>query len=289
MAAGLLLWSAAAPAQDAITIKLKRSEQGSVTLVNKSETTTSKVKVEDAQGNAIVDKVENKVVHAAYTETILERDGIKPPTKLERAYTKCQVKDGDETEDLGLAGKTVVIEKKDDKYTFAFKGGGEVTGAAATLLSKELSNKRETNADLEKLLLPKGAVKAGGTWKLDMEPILNDLFKKGGELEFHTAKATGTGKLVKAYKKDGRQFGEIRYQLTMPLKTIGKVPTQMTFNDGAKMSMEITMDVCIDGTSEAGAMNMRASLVGTATSGDTTVRLDILSVTTGTQAEPAKK
>ena len=84
-------------------------------------------------------------------------------------------------------------------------------------------------------------------------------------------------------------FGEIRYQLTMPLKTIGKVPTEMTFNDGAKMSMEITMDVCIDGTSEAGTMNMRAALVGTATSGGSTVRLDIVSVTTGTQAEPAKK
>jgi hypothetical protein len=188
-----------------------------------------------------------------------------------------------------LKGKTVIFVRKGDKYHFTLKDGGEVPAKAAETFTKELARKTETsNAEIEKLMLPKKAVKPGETWKLDLEPILANLFKSG-EMEFHTKKATGTGKLLKAYKKDGRQFGEIRYDVTVPLKAMGKVPTQLVFNDGAKMTMELKLDTCIDGTSEAGTIQVRVVLVGTASTGDATVRLDVQSLLNGTQAEPAKK
>lgn len=287
--AGLFLWSGAAQAQEAITIKLKTREQGDVILITKNGSVTTKVKVEDGKGNVVVDKSEIKVEVSAYKETVHQRKGTKPATKLEREYTKCQLKTDDDTEVVDLQGKTVIIEKKDDKYTYTYADGKAVMGSAAELLAKEWNQKRDSNAELEKLMLPKSAVKPGESWKLDVPPILDNLFKGSAEMEFHDAKATGTGKLVKAYMKDGRQFGEIQYNLVVPLKTMGKVPTQRTFDDGAKMTLDLTMDVCIDGTSEAGTIRARMELVGSSTADDSIVRLDIRSVMSGTQAERAKK
>jgi hypothetical protein len=53
--------------------------------------------------------------------------------------------------------------------------------------------------------------------------------------------------------------------------------------------LDLTMDVCIDGTSEAGTIRARMELVGSSTADDSIVRLDIRSVMSGTQAERAKK
>jgi hypothetical protein len=287
--AGLFVWTSAAQTQEAIIIKMKTREQGDVILVTKNGSVTTKIKVEDANGNVVVDKSETKVEISAYKETVYQRKGTKPATKVERAYTKCQLKTDDDTEVLDLQGKTVIIEKQEDMYTYTYKGGEAVTGAAEALLAKEWTQNRDSNAELEKLMLPKAAVKPGESWKLDVAPILDNLFKGSAELEFHNAKATGTGKLAKAYMKGGRQFGELHYKLVVPLKSMGKVPTQRKFDDGSKMTLELTMDVCIDGTSEAGTIQARMSLLGTSTADDSILRLDIRSVMSGTQADPAKK
>ncbi len=286
--AGLFAWTGAAQTQEAITINLYTRAQGDAILFTKIVSVITKVKVEDGKGNVIVDKTDIKGEVSAYKETVQQRKGTKPATRLEREYTKCQLKNDDDTEELDLQGKTVIIEKKEDAYTYTYKGGKEVTGTAAALLAKEMTQKRDSSAELEKLMLPKAAVKPGESWKLDVAPILDNLFK-GADMDFHAAKATGTGKLAKAYIKGGRQFGEIQYRLVVPLKSMGKVPTQRTFDEGAKMTFDLTMDVCIDGTSEAGTILARVSLIGTSTADDSIVRLDVRSVTNGTQAEPAKK
>lgn len=287
--AAALAWGIASAQEEAITIKMKTRAAGDVSVVTKKESVTTKLKVEDAKGNTVVDKNEVKSEVHEYKETIQEREGSKPPTKFERAYTKSQVKAGDEVEDLELKGKTVVFVLKGDKYTFKLKDGGDVSARAAETFTKELARKTETsNAELEKLMLPKKAVKPGETWKLDIEPVLANLFKNG-EIEFHLKKAIGTGKLLKAYKKDGRLFGEIRYDIMVPLKAMGKVPTQMVFNDGAKLTMELKLDTCIDGTSDAGTMQARVAIVGNASTGDAVVHLDVTSLLNGTQTEPAKK
>ena len=287
----LLTWTGAAQSQEAITIKLKVRGEGDSVLVKKNETVTSKVKVEDGTGKVLVEQNEKKTEVAEYQETVLKREPKKSPTKLERAYITMQTKKGDQTTVGPLQGKTVVIEKKGDKYAFAFKDGESVAGPAATALVKEFARKTDSNVDLDKLILPKTAVKVGDSWKLDMGPILKELIKDG-EMDVDGAKAKGTGKLLKAYTKAGRRFGEMNYLIEMPLKSMGKGPQQMKFADGAKVAMNMTLDVCIDGTSEAGTIRISMNLNGIAAlpqvpGGSAT--LNVVSETRGSQADVAKK
>jgi hypothetical protein len=200
-----------------------------------------------------------------YTETILKREAGKSPTKLVRDYAKAQSgKDDQAPEDGPLQGKTVVIERKAGKYVFTYKDGGNVEGQAAAALVKDFSKKSDANAELEKLVLPSKAIKPGASWKIDMPKIVTELAKQGG-MELDGAKSTGQGTLVKAYKKDGVQFGEMKFKMEMPIVTIGKDKEQLKFAAGAKIVLDLTMDVCIDGTSENGTLKMKMLMTGEAT------------------------
>ncbi len=95
-----------------------------------------------------------------------------------------------------------------------------------------------------------------------MGPILKELGKGGNGLDIDNAKAAGTGKLVKAYKKDGKQFGELQYKLELPIKALNN--GQLKFPDGTKMVLEFSVDGCIDGTSADGSSKMKMALDGTA-------------------------
>ena len=262
--ASLVLGAGTASAQDAVKIILKDRGEGDTVLVKKNETTTAKVKLVDAQGNVLVDKDENKIEKTEYKETILKREGKKLPTKIERDYLQGQIiKDG-KAEDLPLQGKTVLIEKTGSVYGYSFKGGAELTGAAAAMLKKEFSRKTDADPEWEKLLLPKTAVKPGDSWKLELGPIVKEIFK-GGDAAGDEAKAEGTGTLLKAYNKGRKQYGIMQFKLEVPLTSVGKAPQQMKFTTGAKMLIEVNMDVCIDGTSESGTMKVQMNMVGSAT------------------------
>jgi alpha-glucosidase (family GH31 glycosyl hydrolase) len=259
--AGLMALSSAAAEPEAITIKIKETVQGDSYNIDATKTNKVMSKLVDAQGKVLMEMNEEATEIMTYKETVLKVEANKKPTKLEREYTKAEVKKAAKTEDLGLAGKTVLIERKGDKYTFTFKDGGEIKGAAAKVLAEEFKDKNEESNQMEKLLLPKNAVKAGDEWKLDMDPILKE-FGKGEGIDIDKAKAAGTGKLVKAYKKDGKQFGELQFKMELPIKSLNN--GQLKFPDGAKMVLEFSIDGCIDGTSGAGTNNMKMNLNGTA-------------------------
>jgi hypothetical protein len=285
----LFVGVAAAPTQEAITIKLKELGEGEAALIKKKETITTKVKVSDGNGNLVVDKKEIKTEIQEYKETIHKRQAGKSATKLERVYSKAQLTQDDESSDAPLHGKTVFIEKKGEEYTFTYEGGGEVTGKALDALMKDFSKKREDSAELEKLVLPKGAVKVGQTWKIEMPKIVEDLSKQGA-MEVDAAKSTGQGTLVKAYKKNGRQFGEMKFKMEMPVMKIGKGVEQLKFTAGAKIALDLTIDACIDGTADAGSMKMKMIMTGMAdVGGGATVMLDVLVDAAQTQEEAAKK
>jgi hypothetical protein len=114
------------------------------------------------------------------------------------------------------------------------------------------------------MVLPGKAVSAGDSWKIDMTKIVTELAKQG-EMELDSAKSKGEGKLVKSYKKNGALFGEMQFKMDMPIQTIGKGQKAMKFNDGAKITIDMTFNVCIDGTSEAGTLKMKMVMAGTAT------------------------
>jgi hypothetical protein len=154
--------------------------------------------------------------------------------------------------------------------------------------------------ELEKLWLPKNAVAVGASWKIDMQKIVIKLANYGA-LELDAAKSTGQGTLVKAYKKDGRQFGEMEFKMEMPVVTVEQ--KLIKFEAGTKLVLEAKYDGCIDGTSEARSLTLKTNITSTVepTLGDvmnliksrsanslrTRFNVNVISVLS--QEEPAKK
>ncbi|MBY0527121.1 MAG: hypothetical protein K2R98_27245 [Gemmataceae bacterium] len=252
-----LLISPLVHGQETYTLKLKKSAKGDVNQVEKSSSEQTQNKIVDDQQKSLQDKTEKKAESYAYRETILERDGDKPPTRLRRAYEKASVTTDGKTTELPYQGKTVLIEKKDGKFRFEIEGGKELTGEDAAYLSKEFNKKNDDELDFERAILPKKAVAVGETWKIDMEPLGKD-FEKATMLPMDLGKCTGTGKLVKAYKQDGKQFGVLEIKLEMPLKA-GKVD-KLVVDSGSRVKVDVTMDVCVDGTAETGVVKAKMGI-----------------------------
>jgi hypothetical protein len=245
-------------AQGPFTIKLREETDGDVVLHTRNKTEMNKTTISDGAGKVLKkDDTKNAEVQE-FKETTLKRETGKPPVKLEREYIKMQ----DKGKTSPLEGKTIIAEKVGAKYTFTDKKGQAVAGAVKDALTKEFSDKSESGK-FERMVLPKAPVKVGDTWKLELAEILKEFGTKG-DMEFDTAKATGKGTLTKAYKKDGKQFGVMSMKIDAPLKSMGKGQLKFAENEG-KLSLDLSMDVCIDGTASEGTMTMKMALTGTAT------------------------
>jgi hypothetical protein len=253
----VVAWAAAAPAPspDTVTIKLRENTEGDVIQVEKTEGGTLVTKI-NLQGMATEDS--RKVGEmSSFKETIVKVDGKKKPLKIEREYARAEKIEGGNATKLPYDGKTVVIEQIDGNYTFKIKGGEELTGADAASLNSEFN--KQHNDSIDRLLMPKNAVKVGDEWKIDMKEVARQ-FGGGNEVELDGEKATGSGKLLKVYTKDGKQFGEIQIKLEMPIKSIGQAPASFEAGQGSKMTLTGTLDACIDGTSHAGTMKAKVKV-----------------------------
>jgi len=242
--AGLLVASAAG--QEAVEIKVaypKAGERVKVTAEEKNETkTVFTVKGMEQAKNEV------KTKSLVYVDEVIEvAGGAKKPTKLKRTYEKAVVGSDGKNTTLSVEGKTVLIEKKGDKYGFTVDGKA-VEGDALNVLEAEF-NKPSTKEDPRELMLPKGAVKPGDGWKLNTDALGKEL-GDNKDLQLDTAKLTGAGKLVKAYKQDGRQFGVIEVKISVPVTGLGpKVPIKV--KEGS-MDITFTGDGVIDGGTPKG-------------------------------------
>jgi hypothetical protein len=261
--AGLLLTVGAGRGQDAYPIKVRDAGVGDTTLVQKTETTHGRTVVTDASGWAVVNGEQISTEVTVYRETVLAKDGAAPPTRLRRQYEKAQVQAPGRVADLPCAGKTVLIEKADGQYHFRFENGRELTAAEATALDREFNRAGNNPLDLEKLLLPRSAVRPHEAWGVDMATFVKE-FGGDGEMEIEKEKATGNGVLNKVYQKDGRQFGDLSYQMDLPLKAMGRGRDRVELDSGSKIVFQAGMDLCIDGTAESAALNgvMKLSATG---------------------------
>jgi hypothetical protein len=271
LAAMVLLVKGGLQAQDhTYTIKVKEAGKGETVLVELTEAFTNATKIVDGGDKALLDRADKGAVTATYKETILEQEGKKRPTKLRREYDKAQVQAGGKTVDLPYHGKAVLIEKqKDNRYHFRIENGNELAGPDSEALEREFNTGGvgDDKFDLEKHLLPKAPVRLNDTWKIDMEALAKD-FTSNTSMEVDLAKASGTGQLKKVFDKDGKSFGELHILVNMPLKSVPGGPgmPKVPLKDGSKASIDVTLNLCIDGTSLAGTlkgmmkMNMQGSV-----------------------------
>ncbi|HVK07741.1 MAG TPA: hypothetical protein VM597_03080, partial [Gemmataceae bacterium] len=219
-----------------------------------------------------------------FTDEILARPAdARRPTKIKRTYETAERTKNGAAVDLGLAGKTVMIEKKADKYEFAFADGSALGEAAAEVLNKEINDKSDV---ADEIFAPKKPVKVGETWAADLAVAAKDLEKSG--LSIDVAKSKATVKLTKVYDKDGAKFGSMEVKMEFIVTKASGRGQEIPMKDGSKLVIEGTMDGCIDGTSPSGVSqvkmtgDMAAELMGAALKFD-------LSGTKSTTSESLRK
>jgi len=108
-----------ASAQESYTIKIKRSSKGLLEQVQSTKTIVEKTKVADNQGNVVQEKDETTVTNTTFKQATLERPDVdKQPTSLKNIYEKVQITLNGMAQKVPYEGKTVLIDKKGDKYAF---------------------------------------------------------------------------------------------------------------------------------------------------------------------------
>lgn len=275
-----LVFPAILSAEEKYTIKDKESGPGARSLHESTSTDEANTKITDPAGKVLQDKNDKRVTTQKYTETILERTRGKRPTRLRRAYEKFEIRVGDDTTSPSFAGKTVLIEKqKDGKYHFTIQGGDELTGKDAEPLEKEFNRNPKSDEDpaaMLKLLFPAGPVGIDETWKVDAKKFAELLSLDGVPVD--PARAEGTGKLVKAYRKDGHQFGVLEYQIAMPLKgDFGSADRKIPIQPGSNVVAQLRIDTCIDASVDRGTADFRfdIKLFSTLKANDMELKLNV--------------
>jgi hypothetical protein len=189
-------------------------------------------------------KQEGKTETVSYVETILEQPpGAKKPTRLRRQYSQAQTRVGKATTNRPYWNRVVLIEKKDERYTFRVEGGGPLTGLNAKDLEQEFNRKGRglTSRDF----LPSKPVKVGESWTINLASLAEPL-QATFQLKYDVARSTATGKLTRVHHKDKQLRGTLEIRLDLALTAAG---------DGVPLlpdsRLEITSrpDLCIDGSS----------------------------------------
>src|SRR5262245_35924116 len=242
--------------QEVFTLKFKKDlGPGGTVLVEKRDIVKARSKLVAAKTDeAVEDNQQAKVTTFKFRETMLERaPSDKDATRLRRHYETAQVKEAGEPMSLPLEGKTVLIEKLDDKCRFRFEEGRELTPAESEELTDEFQNSAKPRLDLDELV-SRETVLLGETYKINPKLLVKVFTPLVGPKTINEFQPKGEWKLVRAYRKDDRQYGALELRITLPLqeltsfiKTKTKQPGEKLFmRPGAALRILMTVEGCID-------------------------------------------
>ena len=209
--------AAAEPPPEGVTFKKFVEKVGDRVKVTREEKATS-TSVLTFQGKKIerVEKSEGTVIHVTEVLEVDAKSGL--PVKLKRTFEKAERKVADKTNKLPLDGKTVLIEKKGNAFTFTHEGGGEVTASSLAEFIGEFNRTPAVNGF--ELFFPGDAQKAGASW--DVKSAYLKAYEK--PFLFDHDKTTASAKLVKSYATDGKQFATLEVRAESPLVGIEGFP-----------------------------------------------------------------
>src|SRR5262245_17454567 len=249
-------------AADKYDIRLKHSTRGDVSVCSCEDTREVAVTVRDGDGK-VLEKTEETVVDVCkFREEVVEKVAGRRPTRVKRTYTEATRTVGDDAHNHLYSGQLVLIERADRGYRFTIDDGKELKGEEAGDLPAAFGEHLPTDEEFDAAVLPGRAVAVGEEWVIDRKRVAG-LF--GGDdaatESFNLDKVKATGKLVKVYKKGGRQFGVLDVRVEVPLRRFeGAHPCR----DGARMTQRLTVDTCIDGSVEADSGTVVVELSGKA-------------------------
>lgn len=227
-------------------IQIKQPGLGDRTKVKASNNTSIQFKLVDDNNNVVEDKTENKSHLFIFSEVGLERAAAGDAlVKIKRRYDHAERVVSSVRNTLPYQGKTLHIDQKDGHFRFQIEGDDNLSEAEAAELNEEFNK-----GDFRKLLtagfLPRKAVKINEAWKLDVAPLARD-FGKDGKIVLDDVNAKGTGKLLKVYQKNGKQFGVIELAMHLPVTHMVNDGNKSEAKD-SKITISVTRDGPIDGS-----------------------------------------
>jgi hypothetical protein len=245
-ALALVLSPLPASAQE-YAVKLKQPGLGDQSQVKSQSNFEVEFKLLDDVGNTVIDAKETKTKKFVFTEIGLERaQGGDELVRVKRKYEHAERKIKDVRETLPYQGKTVLIEKKEGNFQFQIEGDERIEGKDAEELHEEF-NKGGLRKMTTDHFLPRKLVKLNEKWTFEVGPLAK-AFAGDGKILVDDAKSTGSGQLIKAYQKNGKQFGVIELTMEFPV-------TQFVGDDGtkhatknSKIVIQLEVDGCIDGS-----------------------------------------
>ena len=244
VAFGLLAFATAPAADETYTLKLYKSKKGDKSENEKTEngkTTFTLVIGGKKDTEEIKDSSKD-----VFVEEILEKGpGDKRATKLTRTYSVAEKTVKDKTTKAVYAGKTVLIEKKGEKYELSVDGKALKEDEAKELFNS--FNKKDDEPE-DQDFLPTEPVKVGGSWTVPADKSEKMFKTLDDKMKADPKKSKIEGKLLKAYKKDGAQFGTIELTITMFVTEIDLDGQVVKTSADSKMVLKGTVDTCIDGT-----------------------------------------
>jgi hypothetical protein len=261
-------------AQEKFTIKIKNDSKGDVTRASDTGTETGKMSF--SVGGKSQAKDEDKKKSMVFKEEILEKEPGKRAAKMQRTYEKAEMTANGKKITPSFIGKPMLIERAGKEYHFTV-AGKKLEGDDLAFMKEEFKEKeKDAESKLEQLMLPKQPVAVNETWKLDVAALQKEFGEDSG-MTIDLAKSTGAGKLIKAYKKDGKQFGAMEYDITMALTKIAAGPGMaIELDNTSSLKMTIKFDGCIDGSLNTGVMDMKMEMkmVGALNANGVEVKVD---------------
>jgi hypothetical protein len=249
-----LLVAVAAPAPQSFTIKVRLdADPGKAVTVKTREKATGSFKILDANGKTVQDVKVAEEREEVFSKVILER-GDKRPKKYKKVYEKAvTIMDGKATP-TDYQGRTVLFELKEGKYHAKAEGAPELDKHTLSQLGRRESG---LGPAAHEVLLPAKAVSVGDTWPISGKSLAAT-FAEAGDMTLDPDASKGDGRLVKAYRKDGKQYGIIEATMKLALKGSDNV----TFDPPGTMEVTIALDVAIDGATAAGVVTVTGKLGG---------------------------
>jgi hypothetical protein len=196
------------------------------------------IKVTDNDDKELQTKKQQATTEKVYLETTITPSDKGRPSKFTRKYEKARTT-GDEDKTESYEGETIVFEQnKDGKYEAKPAGKKKIPEDDLKKLAAEVNRDTRT-ANPAAELLPDKEVKVGDSWDIAGKKIKAFL----GDNSVNVEKSKGKGKLTKAYKKEGQQWGVLEFTMDIDSKIQ---------NEPTRTELKMTLDVAIDGSSPGG-------------------------------------